>query len=321
MDLIDGISGGVIANITTAPGPSKVLFSPDGKTAYVNHIKSASLSIIDVEKRQVVQEITGLAAIFSSDMMLSADGYRIWIAHKKAGLVTVVDLQQRKIVSVLDTGLETNRPNFMVMDNVTYGFVTVAGLNETKAYRQEFPSSPPVYIGAIKSSGVEPHSIWPSPDNTRLYIGNEHSDSVDVVDPRTLKVLCTLRVGQEGNSLIYVAGAATTGDGTQNLGRQGLGRRVENKAIPVGGTVNGSALVTVRAVDGLDMVQYIGNGLKENVTYVASASCYGCNGTQIPFLHFSGKPTAKGCAVAPQVLGFFRFFGVYDMESVMVNPI
>jgi YVTN family beta-propeller protein len=320
VDVIDGISGGVIGNITTAPGPSKVLFSPDGKTAYVNHIKSASLSIIDVEKRQVIQEITGLADVFSSDMMLSADGYRIWLAHKMAGLVTVIDLQQQKIVSVLDTGLETNHPNFVVMDNVTYGFVTVAGLNETKAYRQESPSEPPVYIGAIKSSGVQPHPIWPSPDNTRLYIGNEHSDSVDVVDPRTLQVLCTLHVGQESQSLVYVAGAVTSGDGTKGLGRQGLGYRVENKALPVGGTMNGSALVTVRAVDGLDMVQYIGNGLMENTTYVASASCYECKGTQIPLLRFSGKPTAKGCAVAPQVLGFFQFFGVYDIESAMVNP-
>lgn len=224
------------------------------------------------------------------------------------------------MVNVLDTGLETNHPNFVVMDNVTYGFVTVAGLNETKAYRQELPSEPPVYIGAVKSSGVQPLPIWPSPDNTRLYIGNEHSDSVDVVDPRTLKVLSTLRVGQEGQSLVYVAGAVTSGDGTQNLGRQGLGYKVENKVIPVGGTVNGSALVTVHAVEGLDMVQFISNGLKENTTYIASASCYACNGTQVPLLRFSGKPSAKGCAVAPQVLGFVQFFGVYDMDSVTVSP-
>jgi len=320
VDIIDGISGGVIANITTAPGPSKVLFSPDGKTAYVNHIESASLSIIDVERRQVVQEITGLADIFSSDMMLSADGYRLWVAHKKVGLVTVIDLQQREIVCVLDTGPETNHPNFVVTDNVTYGFVTVAGLNETKAYRQQFPGEPPEYIGSIKSSGVQPHPIWPSPDNTRLYILNEHSDSVDVCDPRTLQVICTLHVGQEGQSLVYVAGAVTSGDGTQNLGRQGLGHRVENKVISVGGTKDGIALVTVRAVDGLDMVQFIGNGLKENTTYVASASCCECDGTQIPLLQFSGMPTKTGCAVAPQVLGFFQFFGVYDMDSVMVDP-
>ncbi len=43
---------------------------------------------------------------------------------------------------------------------------------------------------------------------------------------------------------------------------QGLGYRVENKATPVGGTVNGSALITVRAVDSLDIVQYISNRLK-----------------------------------------------------------
>ena len=257
VDIIDGING----DSTTNPGPSKVLFSPDGKLAYVNHIRSPILDIIDVDKRQVVHTITGVADVFSSDMMLSADGNSIWLAHKMVGKVTVIDLQHRKIVTVLDTGTETNHPNFAVVNNIAYGFVTVAALNETKVYRQDAPSLAPIYMGAIKSSGIEPHGLWPSPDNTRMYIVNEHSDTVDVVDTATLKVVHSMNVGQEGQALIYMAEAVTSGSGTQNLGRQGLDMRVDNSLIPISDQQNASALVTVRTPVGLDMVQIIGRNL------------------------------------------------------------
>ena len=319
VDIIDGINGGIIGNVSTQPGPSKVLFSHDGKLAYVNHILSPTLDIIDVDKRQVVQTITGVADVFSSDMMLSADGNSIWLAHKMVGKVTVIDLQQRKIVTVLDTGAETNHPNFAVVNNVTYGFVTVAALNETKVYRQDAPSVAPVYVGAIKSSGIEPHGIWPSADNTRMYIVNEHSDSVDVVDTATMKVIHSLHVGQEGQSLIYVVGAVMSGDGTQNLGRQGLDMRVDNSLIPILDHGNATALVTVRATSGLDMFQIIGRNLEPNTTYEASASCNNCHGVRLPLVSFTGKPNAMGCATAPQVLSFLKFHGVYDIDSVEVK--
>jgi YVTN family beta-propeller protein len=322
IDIIDGIEGGIVGYIPSPGGPSKVLFSPDGRTAYVNHIRSATLSIIDVEERKVLHNLTGLADRFSSDMMISADGLSLWVSHKMVGKVSVIDVKNRKVINILDTGLETNHPNFAIINGTNHAFVTIAALNETKVYQQPDPQKPPTYFTTIKSTGVEPHGLWPSADNTRMYIVNEHSDTMDVVDLSTLRVIDTLNVGQESQALIYVSNAVPTGNGTQNLGRQGLGSRVENAIVPVVGRKNGSALITVRSTGGLEMFQLIGRDLKLNATYVASASCLTCNGTQIPLLTFNA--TAKmgdGCGGAPQVLGFFQFFGVYDINTTQIRQI
>ena len=182
VDIVDGINGGIIGRVLCAPGPSKVLFSPDGATAYVNHIRSATLDIIDVKSQKVVDQITGLADTFSSDMMINAPGTSLWTAHKLVGKMSVLDLQQRRAIAVLDTGAETNHPNFAIVNNITYGWVTVASTNETKVYRQDSPSEVPVLVTAIRMSGIAPHGIWLSPDNTRMYVVNEHSDTVDVID-------------------------------------------------------------------------------------------------------------------------------------------
>lgn len=325
VDIVDGLKGGIIGRIRTpTQGPSKVLFSPDGRTAYVNHILSPTLDIIDVEKRQVVDVIKGLADVFSSDMMISADGQRLWVAHKNVGKTSIIDLTRRSIVTFLDTGPETNHPNFAFVNGTTFGFVTVAALNETKVYRQDSPSTAPVFVKAIRASGIEPHGIWGSPDNTRMYTVNEHSDTVDVIDTSTLNVIHSLKVGQEGQALVYVAGAVTSGDGTQNLGRQGLGKRIENRLIGVMNSTKATALFTIRELVGLDMLQIIGRQLEINQTYVARATCKTCNGVMVPIVEFKATTPVVdhvGCAVAPQVLSFLKFFDVYDVNSLFLHKL
>lgn len=335
VDIIDGIAGGIIGRIETAPGPSKVLFSPDGRTAYVNHILSPTVTIINVANRTVVASISGLAGKFSSDMMLSADGMRLWVAHKMIGQTSIIDLSTRAVVTFLPTGPETNHPNFAIVNNTTYGYVTVAAINATKVYKQDTPSTSPVFITAIPASGIEPHGLWPSPDNSRMYVVNEHSDTVDVIDTSTLSVIDTLSVGQEGQALVFVAGAvpASTSKSTYtaNLGRQGLSERVENVLTPVvssatlSTSANGSALITVRQLPGLDMLQIIGRHLRANVTYVVSASPTTDGGwndqIRIPLVDFNATvPDPMGCEVAPQVLAFTKVFGVYALESFRIEP-
>ncbi|KAH8657195.1 40-residue YVTN family beta-propeller repeat protein [Tricladium varicosporioides] len=326
VDIVDGIEGKVISQIKTEPGPSKVLFSPDGKTAYVNHIKSPTLSIIDVETRKVIYTIKGLAHVFSSDMMISADGLRLWAVHKMIGKTTVINLEDRTVVTVLDTGEESNHPMFAVINGTTHAFVTVAASNNTKVWRQDRPSSVPVFVQSIPAGGIEPHGIWVSPDNTRIYWVNEHSDTLDIVDTSSFKVISTVKVGQESQAVVYVAGAVPSTSysvtGIENLGTQGLGKRVENRIIRVIGSPRATALFTIRELDGLDMIQVIGRTLEINQTYIATAICKGCRGNRLQILSFNATmpiPGEMGCAVAPQVLSYLPFFSNYDVDSIALS--
>jgi YVTN family beta-propeller protein len=311
VDIVDALHGGVVGHITTDAGPSKVLFSPDGKRAYVNHIRSATVDVIDVATRRVVSRIGGLADVFSSDEALSPDGEQLWAAHKKTGQVSVIDTRTGTVTSVLNTGPATNHPTFVTTAQGAFAYITVGALNETKIYRRH-GSDTPTFVGAVRSSGTEPHGIWPSPDNTRVYVVNEHSDTVDVINTATRKVIDTLHVGQEGQALVYVADAVPSGPGTQGLTRQGLGERVVNAPAVVSGP--GKALVTVRQVDGLDMVEISAAHLSPLSRYTA----YGRHGDddRIPLLTFATDD--KGAV--PQALAFTQFFGVYDPKAVVVRP-
>ncbi|MGW6376322.1 beta-propeller fold lactonase family protein [Rhodococcus sp. NPDC055112] len=310
VDIVDALHGGVIGQVGTESGPSKVLFSPDGSRAYVNHSRAATIDVIDVASRDVVQRITGLADAFSSDMALSPDGKELWAAHKKAGKVSVLDLTTGAISAVLDTGPNTNHPAFVTTPEAELVYLTVGGTDETKIY-QRHPDGPPTQVGSVPSSGVEPHGIWPSPDNTRVYVVNEGSDSVDVVDTATRSIATTLRTGQEGQAVVYVAGAVPSGPGTATLTRQGLNLPIQNVTPALVGP--GSSDLIVRAVDGLDMVQFTGRGMTPDTSYTVYATHAGL---PVPLMSFTTDQNGD----KPQALAFVQFLGVYDINSVTVRP-
>jgi YVTN family beta-propeller protein len=348
VQLVDAKAGGVIAQVFTPGGPSKVLFSPDGSVAYANHVRAPILAIIDVATRRVIFNITGLADDFSSDFMVSPDGRQAWVAHKMIGKVSVVDLVARRVASVVDTGPETNHPNFAYINGTLHAFVTVGALNATRVYLlvNDNPTAVPVWVADVASSGVQPHGLWPSGDNTFVYVVNEHSDTMDAIDTALLRVTRTWRVGQEGQALVYVSGAVPEGSsasdgggaaGTQPLmlGMQGikqqapLNARIAVTALP-GAPEGGEALLTVRELSGVDMIQLIGRRLRFNATYTFSAQLTAelaacprrARRPRVPLLDFTPtKQEPEGCATAPQVLAFIKWFGVYDADTARIEEL
>ncbi|WP_198163411.1 YncE family protein [Rhodococcus sp. WMMA185] len=310
VDIVDVANGGVTGHIETGDGPSKVLFSPDGQTAYVNHIRSATIDVIDVASKQVSSVIDGLADPMSSDFGLSPDGAELWAPHKGVGKASIIDTNSGTVKAIIDTGPDVNHANFVTTDEGDLVYLTVGGTNEIRVY-QRTSEGPPELIHTIMSTGVEPHGIWPSPDNTRVYAVNEHSDSVSVIDTATQSVIATLDTGQEGQALVYVANAVPDGDGTENLTQQGIGARVENADIPLDGP--GYARVTVREVDGQDMFSIDGAGLMPSTTYTATADL---DGQAVPILSF----TTNDIGYEMQAAAFTEFFDNYDIGSVRITP-
>lgn len=234
------------------------MFSPDGRLAYVNHFVDHVVVVIDVPSRHVIARIAVPAlAGSSSDEAISPDGAELWLVHPASGYSTVIDARRFVVKTPFVTGARTNRPNFVTFRNAAYTYVTVGDLNVTKVYlRAEQYNGAPQQSGQITHSVVgdagtncPPHGNWPSPDNTRVYVALQKCDRVDVIDTATNKVIATLKVGQDPQALVYVAGATGTG----NLGQNGLGKAVRNFKVEVrGGAAAAAGQLQVRTVLGLD---------------------------------------------------------------------
>ena len=122
-------------------------------------------------------------------------------------------------------------------------------------------------------------------------------------------MIATLKVGQDPQALVYVAGAG----GSANLSRQGLDRRIENFVLEIHGA--GSAAggqVQVREVLGLDEIDLSASGLVPSTAYTLYGRKPG--GALDPLLTVTSD--ARGSI--PEALGFVRFFG--NWVAVVLAP-
>jgi YVTN family beta-propeller protein len=301
----------VIDRIHSEDGPSKVVFSPDDRLAYVNHLRADAFDVIDVATHRIIQHVavpTGAGG--SSDEAVSPDGKEIWLGMPNNGkTTTVVNAQTYHVQAVLDTGPRTNHPNFVTVDGVDYAYLTVGGLHQTLVYRRSSTGGPPVLVKRIHNHGAGSHGIWPSPDNTRIYVALQYSDAVDVIDTRSMDVIDTTRVGQSPMALVYVA--RSTAGSTANLGGQGLGRRIENRPIEVQG-VSGYGNAQLRALPGIDEVTIDVRGLPPN----QSVTVYATRGGETTALL---SATSNNTGVIAEALAFVDFFANH-YDKVIVRP-
>jgi YVTN family beta-propeller protein len=269
--VIDWKTGQVVHKIYTEPGPSKVVFSPNGKLAYVNHLRALVLDVIDVRTRKVIDRVPiPAAAGGSSDEAISPDGKEVWLGMPTNGYsIAVINTRTHRVEAVLNTGPRTNHPNFVTVGGVSYAYLTVGNLNETLVFRRSASGGPPVLVKRIHDHGDGPHGIWPSPDNTRVYVALQYSDGVDVINTKTMEVIKTLHIGQSPMALVYVA---RSGPGsTTGLSHQGLGMRNEYLPATVRGA-SGKATVQVRALPGLDEVVLVGWDLPASTPFTLYAA-------------------------------------------------
>ncbi len=273
--VIDVATMAEVRRIPTAFGPSMIIFSPDGKYAFVDHSFTAEVHVIDTRTFQTVARIP-VVSPFSPNLVATPDGKEVWITHKDVGKVTRIDARSFAVLEVLDTGKGTNHVNAVSTAAGDFIYVTVGGSDEVKVIKRGFGT--PSRIVAMTKVGATPHGLWPSPDNSRVYVGLEDGDGIQVLDTATNRVITTIKGGQAPQALVYVANAVPSGGGRGGLTRQNVGLPVTKfklkvptkpfaflpEALP---TAAGTAVV--RQLDGVDTIDLAVEGLPANAKYVA----------------------------------------------------
>lgn len=135
----------------------------------------------------------------------------LWAAHKTTGQTSIIDAKKFTLLGVIDTGLRTNHRNFVTTPTAAYAYVTVGGLNETQVYARN--GGTPTLVKRIKDTGFEPHGIWPSPDNSRVYVVQQFSDKIDVIALQNTTGIVTESIrALQGADMVEIAAAGLAPD-------------------------------------------------------------------------------------------------------------
>jgi YVTN family beta-propeller protein len=275
--------------IETVPGPGMVLFHPNGKQAFVVSSFNPVVEVIDVPAHKVVKQIK-VVSPFSPFLQFTPDHKEIWMTHKDVGKVTRIDTGKLEVKGVFDTGFITNHLSFAKLGKGTFAYVTVGGENVVKVYTTD---DTPKLVATI-SVGALPHGIWTSDDGSRVYVGLENGDAVDVIDTATNKLVKRVPAGQAPQALVYVSNAVPSGDGKSNLVPRGNSEPINVALKPVAGEAKG--FVVARNLGVVDAIEVFLFKLKPDTVYSVYAS-----GQKAPVASFKTNPmgVANGTAIGP----------------------
>ncbi len=275
--------------IQTDLGPGMVQFHPDGKLAFAVSSFTPTVDVIDVRSHKIVKRIP-VVSPFSPFLQFSPDFSEVWMTHKDVGKVTRIDTRTLEVTGVIDTGFITNHLTFASVGGEVRAYVTVGGENCVKVYSTGHPAR----LLATIPTGALPHGAWSSDDGSRVYIGLENGDGVEVIDTANNKVIANVPGGQAPQALIYLSQVAAGADDHPNLAPRANGAAHNIALTPLSGGGRGFAVVrNLGVVDALEVSLF---KLKPDSVY----SVY-LNGQAAPLavLRTDVKGAANGTMIGP----------------------
>jgi YVTN family beta-propeller protein len=275
--------------IQTTPGPGMVMFHPNGKLAFVVSSFNPVVDIIDLKSNKVIKHIP-VVSPFSPFLQFTPDFKEVWMTHKDVGKVSRIDTGRLEVNGVIDTGFITNHLAFARTTAGTRAYVTVGGENAVKVYNTDKPAA----LVARIPTGALPHGIWSSDDGSRVYVGLENGDGVDVIDTASNKVIAHVPAGQAPQALVYVSNAVPEGDGRANLSARVNNEPVNITLKPVAGEAKG--FVVSRNLGVTDALEVSVFKLKPQTVYSVYVS-----GQTAPVARLKTNPMgmANGTAIGP----------------------
>ena len=204
ISVVDPISGSLLASIPLMSNdqwPSTVAISPDNKRIYVASYNSTY--VIDEQTNKILDKIPTPNAY---GLVLSPNGQILYVDGAGGTIISgvvydtlfVIDTSTDKIVRQTYTPYES-RGMAVSPDGTTLYITASSGSSELLKYNEAQNTGiaiQPTSTGAGGAAGV---SV--SPDGKRVYVADDNSGLVSVIDPVTAKVLDEIAVGGNPFSL------------------------------------------------------------------------------------------------------------------------
>ena len=263
VSVLDAKRYGEIARIPVPNGPGMVIFSPDGRYAYVCSSFTPQTLVFETRTRRVAGRVAQPSP-FCPNIAAAPRGDQVWFTLKDVGKVVVFNARPPfDVLREIEIGPITNHVNFALTDKGQLAYVTVGGLNEVQVFRTDtFERLATIPTGPL------PHGIWPSGDGTRMYVGIENGDAVSAIDTKLQQVVATIPTGQAAQAVVYVPNAVLQGDGRTNLQPLGLATKATHLKLSAPGAASDATSVALFDQGLTQILQAAVTGLSPKAAYV-----------------------------------------------------
>lgn len=204
VDVIDTASLEKVKSIPVKGSVHNTYVTPDGKYVISGSIPSKTITVIDQKTETPAWSLTMDLGIRPMAFAVNPDGSTKWIFVQLSGFngFAVVDFAtQKEINRIKLPDLPPGKAPFLVGGNESHGMaITSDGktllVNSRLNTAVYFYSLPDLKLLGSTDVGLSPDWVTLTPDGKKAYIANAGSNSVSVLDIKSMKELTRIPVGQ-----------------------------------------------------------------------------------------------------------------------------
>ena len=198
--LIDTSTQAIVATVPV-PKPHTIAIRPDGKVAYVASQEPGkfALVVVDLATRSVARTLP--LEKTPRDLEFGHDGRALYFTMAGVNAIAVLDPTSDKVIAQIPTGASPHLANFF--RGASAGTAVVQGPGDLQLF--DPATNAPLKTIAV---GKQPHWMAATSDGKRIYVTNEGSNDVTVVD-LAVGTTSTIAVGNAPRKVVVLAVAAT----------------------------------------------------------------------------------------------------------------
>ncbi len=211
VEVIDTATNLIITTVLIpGQGAKDILFTLDGRFAYIANNTLGEVDVIDTTTYQVTSIPT---AEGSRRLAISPAGDRVYVTnnHGTPGSVSVIDTATQQVITTIPVGAAPFDVGVTPNNNEVYvtnqGDMTVSVIDTTT-----------LTVIATIPTGILSQQLVITPDGTKVFVANGFSDTVSVINTATHTVIATIHVVHKpwtiglspDNMKLYVCGGHDT---------------------------------------------------------------------------------------------------------------
>jgi len=196
--VLDPVSGRVIGSVTVGLAPAHIVFTRDGRRAYVSDYLSSDITVVDVHARRKLTTISGLG-LAPHGLALTPDNKQLWVPCSNGGGIYIIDTGTNRVIATVPTGGFPHAVTFAPDGRTAY--LTDAtpgagsGLLVIDVAGHKIRARVPIGTGSAM--------VLTSPDGRRVYVTGQGGSVLTVVDAAALRVIARIQVGKAPHGLAF----------------------------------------------------------------------------------------------------------------------
>lgn len=185
-----------------------VVIHPRKPIAYVTNINSGSISVIDLNKNEVIKII--YCGVGRKGIDITPDGSEIWVTNTKENSIKIINTNTYQVINDLSTGLEPLKLKFSkdgkhcLVANALEGTISVYSQQSKKEIKTIRFHGKTNVVEKVFYHTPRPVNILMHPNGLYAFISNSNANKIEVINMKTFKVVSTIGTAKVPDALAFV---------------------------------------------------------------------------------------------------------------------